>query len=128
MPSTLPHSMTWIAVIWKWKFALLSRWFQLPPSPDVGLQPGFTLPPKLILGPFSASVVFVMVLIFAPPPVSQQPSARQCSGSFTDQFRSFVMSVVSSTAAAGACNVAPAPRTGMIHTSLPATELLGQMT
>src|SRR6476661_8535992 len=59
--------------------------FHWPPCPAVGLQPGFTLPPQLksltaLLVEARCDtprLVLVMLLNFAPPPVSQQPSFAQ---------------------------------------------------
>src|SRR5258708_3502007 len=77
MPSTLPHRTTSMWVPWKCSLLTASISFQLPPSPAVGLQPGFTLPPQLWRLPITPSRVPVMLLNFAPPPVSQQASLLQ---------------------------------------------------
>src|SRR5512136_2686458 len=53
--------------------------FQFPPSPAVGLQPGFTLPPILMSGPPLPPFDFAVAILIptsgsnlTPPPVNQQ--------------------------------------------------------
>src|SRR5580765_6900179 len=71
MSGTFPQRSTWMLWPWKCSFSARERWFQLPPSPAVAEQPGYTLPPKFSLFPFSATGMLRIGSILCPPPVIQ---------------------------------------------------------
>src|SRR5882672_2276882 len=61
---------------WKCSFSACATWFHWPPSPAVGLQPGFTLPPHVSSGPLTPDSSLSTGSNLAPPAVSQQPSSQ----------------------------------------------------